>query len=122
MMKNILIVDDDEDIIFSIVEGLKSMTSGFKFLTAMNGKDALKMMTSGKPDVILLDIMMPGMDGWEVATKIKENQKTKNIPIIYVTAKTDALSEKLGSLTGVAYIEKPYDLKDLKEKIEMAVR
>jgi DNA-binding response OmpR family regulator len=70
-----------------------------------------------RPDVILMDIMMPEMDGWDVVAKMKTNKDLSKIPIIYLTGKTDDLSKGMGSLTSEDYIEKPFDPQDLRSRI-----
>lgn len=121
IIKKILVVDDNKDVVFSIIKGLKATTKGYEFIPVYSGSGALKALGSEKIDLVLLDIMMPSIDGWQVVAEMKKNPKMKDIPIIYVTAKTDELSEKLGSLTGEDYIEKPFDIKDLKKSIEGAL-
>ncbi|MEK6808750.1 MAG: response regulator, partial [Nanoarchaeota archaeon] len=83
-----------------------------------NGKECLDFLSKQKPDLILLDIMMPGMDGWDVCAKIKGKKDTANIPIIFLTAKTDPISKSMGRLASKDYIEKPFELKDLKRRID----
>ena len=116
-MNKILVVDDNPDIIFSVTDGLKSITSDYEFVEATSGQKALEALKKEKIDLILLDIMMPGMDGWEVAASIKEDSKTKNIPIIFLTAKSDDLSKGMGSLTSEDYITKPFKIPELEKRI-----
>lgn len=117
-MKKILVVDDNIDVIYSVVQGLKSITDKFVCSEAKSGKEALEMMNKDTFDLVLLDIMMPGMDGWTVAASIKGNSKLKKTPIVFLTAKTDGLSKGMGSLTAEDYIEKPFKLPDLLKRIE----
>ena len=104
--KKILIVDDIPENIRILMEILKD---DYVVVAAINGEKALKMATTDPvPDVILLDIMMPGMDGYEVCTRLKADQKTRAIPVIFVTAKSEAKDEIKGlSLGAVDYITKP---------------
>jgi len=111
--KKILTVDDD----FNITRLLKFKLNkeGFDVFEAHNGEEALKTATSLKPDLILLDIMMPKMTGWEVNKKLREDSKLKNIPVIMVTA-VSQLNEQLKSLKaeGVRdYITKPFNFSEL---------
>jgi two-component system sensor histidine kinase/response regulator len=71
-----------------------------------------------KPDLVLLDIMMPEVSGWDVAAKIKENPEWKEIPIVFLTAKGDTMSIGMGNLAAEDYIVKPFDVRDLKERID----
>ena len=118
----ILIVDDDSDVIFSVVEGLKSITKNYEFTQVLGGKEAIKKIKSQVFDVVLLDIMMPDVDGWTVAAAIKENKNAAETKIIFLTAKTDDMSKGMGSLTAQDYIIKPFELNDLKKRIDSALK
>lgn len=102
----VLIVDDNSDNLDVLTGVLRSF---YKVKAALNGELALKIASSkNKPDIILLDIMMPGMDGFEVCRQLKANPTTSNIPIIFVTAKTETKDEQAGfELGAVDYITKP---------------
>ena len=114
----IMVVDDNKDVLFSVKEGLMSI-SNYEIQTVISGEKCMEILESGDlPDLILLDIMMPGIDGWEVASRIKQNKKWKNLPLIFLTAKTDELSRGLGSLTSDDYVGKPFEMVDLKERID----
>jgi len=71
-----------------------------------------------KPDVILLDIMLPEMSGWEIYNRLREREEWKDIPIIFITARTDEKARKIGSFLAEDFIEKPFDIRELKERIE----
>jgi CheY-like chemotaxis protein len=116
MKITVLAVDDNKDILFSIKESLESDHS-FSVSCAGSGKECLNRLKHHKPDVILMDIMMPEMDGWDVVAKIKTNKDQAKIPVIYLTGKTDDLSKGMGSLTSEDYIEKPFDPADLRARI-----
>ena len=121
--KKIMVVDDNEDLIYSVKRSLGDIAPKYSFIEANGGKKCISILEDGaKPDVILLDIMMPGMDGWETAAQIKSNSTWRNIPIIFLTAKTDDLSKNMGKLTAEDYIEKPFDIYDLKERIEKVLQ
>ena len=117
----VLIVDDNKDILFSVKESLESDPL-YEVECAQSGIECLEKMKSLKPDVILMDIMMPGMDGFEVVAKIKADEGAKNIPIMFLTAKTDKLSQGIGKAMSVEYIEKPFDPANLKERIEKIIK
>ena len=112
----VLIVDDNKDILFAVKESLES-DPAYGVECAQSGIECLEKMKSLKPDVILMDIMMPEMDGWDVVAKIKTNKDEAKIPVIYLTGKTDDLSKGMGSLTSEDYIEKPFDPADLRARI-----
>lgn len=104
--RTILVVDDMPDNIDVLVEILKNE---YNIKVAVHGEAALKIVSSKTPpDLILLDIMMPGIDGYEVCRRLKENVNTRKIPIIFVTSKGDVKDESLGfSIGAVDYLSKP---------------
>jgi DNA-binding response OmpR family regulator len=116
MTKKIMIVDDELDIRNSVGQFLE--ISGYEIIEAEDGNDCLNKLQQETPDLVLLDIMMPGMSGWDVAAKIKENPKWNNIPIVFLTAKGDTMSVGMGNLASEDYIVKPFDIIDLKERVE----
>ena len=116
MAKKIMIVDDEPDILFTVGQMLE--ISGYEVIKAVDGDDCLKKLNEIRPDLVLLDIMMPGMSGWDVAAKIKENPKWNDIPIVFVTAKGDAMSVGMGNMAAEDYITKPFDIMDLKSRVE----
>jgi CheY-like chemotaxis protein len=120
-MAKILVVDDNEDILYTVKLILESKDSSFKVDTAKNGIECLKYLGSKKPDLILMDIMMPELDGMDTAIKIRENPELKEIPIIFLSAKTDKLSKGMGSICGNDYIEKPFINEDLYNRVKKMV-
>lgn len=106
-MKTILVVDDEED----IRETLKVLLekNNYKTILAVDGQDCLDKLDKLLPDLVLLDIMMPGISGWEVASTIKSNSKTKHIPVVFLTGKADDLSRSMGLNGAEDYIAKPFD-------------
>ena len=122
-MKKILIVDDDPYIILSIKEALKEFEDVFELMDAQNGLECLKMLSNGKvPDLILLDIMMPGMDGWELLNRIQENYKWSKIPVIFLTAKIDDFTKTFARSVAMDFIEKPFEIQDLKKRIDFVLK
>ncbi|MCX6666577.1 MAG: response regulator [Euryarchaeota archaeon] len=117
-MKKIMSVDDDPDQTFTVKQRLERL-GDYQVIPIDGGKKCLEwLQNKGLPDLILLDVMMPEMNGWEVFKAIRQNQNWKKIPIVFLTARTDAFSKGFGKILGDAYIEKPFDMNDLKEKIE----
>ncbi len=102
----ILIVDDAPE----NIDILQNLLQGFKLSVALNGEKALKLaFGNNKPDLILLDIMMPGIDGYEVIRRLKSDEITKGIPVIFITALSEATDETKGFALGAAdYISKPF--------------
>ena len=86
--------------------------------TPSNSSAASDVYKRQIPDLVLLDIMMPDLSGWDVAAKIKENPSWQEIPIVFLTAKGDTMSIGMGNLAAVDYIVKPFDVRDLKERVE----
>jgi len=119
-MKIIMFVDDERDVRESVKILLEKW--GYKAVIASSGNDCLKKLKTIKPDLILLDIMMPGMDGWDTCAKIKDSKETENIPIVFLTAKTDPISRSMGSLAAMDYITKPFDIGDLKKRINSVLK
>lgn len=107
--KKILVVDDEPDIVTLIKSRLEA--NGYDVVSAYNGKDGLEKAEEAQPDMILLDLMMPIMDGYEAGQKLKENPKTKNIPIILFTAASAEEVAKKGAETieAIDYVVKPFD-------------
>jgi len=111
----ILIVDDNPVNIDFLVELLKE----YDARTVIDGKSALAAVKEEKPDVILLDIVMPGMDGFEVCTKLKESPETEDIPIIFLSASHETNSiVKAFEVGGVDYISKPYKTQEVLIRIQ----
>jgi two-component system alkaline phosphatase synthesis response regulator PhoP len=116
-MKKILVVDDEEDILhfLELVLGEK----GYEVMTAVGGQEALTRAHIEKPDLILLDIMMPQMDGWEVLKLLRIDEETATIPVAMLSARTEARDRVQGLQEGaVDYICKPFSLQELLGKIE----
>lgn len=118
MKKNVLLVDDDPHIIFSVKAGLEDLDPSLNITGVESGRECMEYLEKHRPDLILMDIMMPEMDGWDVTALIKENQELKDIPLIFLTAKTDSISKGMGLLTSEDYIEKPFKAMDLKKRID----
>ena len=116
MSKKIMIVDDEKDIRVSV--GQIFEVSGYEVIKAVDGNDCLNKLERGIPDLVILDIMMPGMNGWDVAARIKENSKWSEIPIVFLTAKGDEMSIGMGRLASEEYVVKPFDIIKLKERVE----
>jgi len=116
-MRKILIIDDEEDLTFFVKANLE-LCGDYEVIVANSGKDGLKLASSFRPHVILLDIMMPNMDGYQVLEKIKKSNATLNIPVIMLTAKGDMESKiKAASLYDEDYLVKPVQIETLKDKI-----
>ena len=120
-MPKILVVDDDPDVIYTIRTLFEEW--GYETLSANSGKKCFELLRKNKiPDCILLDIMMPEMNGWEVHEKLKQNSKWKNIPVIFVTAVQDKTSRITCGLIADGYVDKPFQSIELKQKIDEVIK
>jgi DNA-binding response OmpR family regulator len=118
LMRRVLIIDDEEDLTFFVKANLE-LAGDYEVIVATSGKEGLRAASGHKPDIILLDIMMPNMDGFEVLEKIKKSPKTLKIPVIMLTAKGDTESKvRAASLYDEDYIVKPVQIETLRDKIE----
>ncbi len=118
MVKKVMIVDDNIDVIVSIKYGLEDQTKEYQVIGAESGKQCLDLLQNNPiPDLIFLDIMMPDMSGWETYEKIKEHDEWRKIPVVFLTARTDNIAKKAGKLLGDDFIEKPFVINDIKQRI-----
>ncbi len=117
-MLKILLVDDDPNI--RQLVNLYLQKEGFEVMMADRGDEALKMFKASPPNLMLLDIMLPGMDGWQVCREVR---KISNIPIIMLTAKDETFDKVLGLELGADdYVAKPFDMKELVARIKAVTR
>jgi DNA-binding response OmpR family regulator len=108
----ILVVDDDPVILRLIEVNLD--LEGFDVETADRGEDAIAKARNNSPDLIILDLMMPEMNGWELAERLQKDQKTHGIPLVFLSARTQDEDRRRGEELGVAgYVTKPFDPSDL---------
>jgi DNA-binding response OmpR family regulator len=115
--KLVLVVDDDPEIVLLIKYHLES--EGYRIVTAYNGLEAFDQISKHRPDLIVLDIMMPKVDGWVVCHSVKSTPETRDIKVIILTAKTQIRSKIKGLYIMQAdlYMTKPFDLEDLSNNI-----
>ena len=115
--KKILIVDDEADLVETVRFPLEM--DGFNVLVSYNGEDALNQARKEKPDLIILDLMLPKLDGYKVCRLLKFDERYKHIPILMLTAKTQEKDKLLGKETGAdEYITKPFEMDKLLEKVK----
>ena len=111
-MKKILLVDDEQDIVETLKFVLES--EGYTCYCAYNGEDGLKLAKEIIPDLMVLDIMMPKINGFKISRLLKYDAKYKNIPIIMLTARSQESDKQIGEETGAdVYITKPFDLDEV---------
>ena len=120
MAKKILVIDDEPDILLMVQSRLRA--NGFQVATAGDGENALGKIKTEIPDLILLDIVMPKMDGFAVLSKLKADAQTKKIPVIMFSAKGQTVDvSRALSLGASDYILKPFEPKQLLEKMNKAL-
>lgn len=115
--KKKIVVADDEPFILSALQD--TLSDDYEVYTASNGKEAIKMVEKVSPDLIILDVMMPEMDGLEACKQLKKNKETAVIPVIILTAKGQITDIEKGFKSGAdAYVVKPFSPARLLEKVE----
>ena len=115
--KKILVVDDQIDLVKTLQFALE--LEQYQVLVSYNGEDALNQARKENPDLILLDIMLPKLDGYKVCRLLKFDEKYKHIPILMMTAKSQTKDKLIGKETGAnEYITKPFDMDELMGKIK----
>lgn len=120
-MKKILVVDDEPEIVQILKMRLEA--NGYEVITACDGQEGLGKAKEESPDLILLDLMMPEMDGMKVNAKLKDDSITADIPVIFLTAKNTTADKVEGFQAGIEdYVTKPFDSKELLARIEATLR
>jgi CheY-like chemotaxis protein len=116
----VLVVDDDASI-RGLLE-VTFMTEGFEVTTARNGQEAIESALTDPPDCILLDVMMPVLDGWGAAERLKAEARTRDIPLVFLTARTQDSDLARGRELGAsAYVTKPFDVADIADLVNELV-
>jgi CheY-like chemotaxis protein len=119
----LLVVDDEPDAVLILARTL--LARGHRVITAESGLQAINLAKAEKPDLILLDILMPDMDGTQVAAALQEDPTTRNIPVIFltclITKKTQEMGSRYHDADRYAFIAKPYDLDNLLMEINRLV-
>ena len=119
MKKKVMVVDDNPDLLYMIKKNLQRLDDQYEIIDVKSGKECLELLKNNEiPDLILLDIMMPKMNGWDVLARLRDEAAWEKIPVVFLTAKDDAVSQGLGVITSDGYITKPFIMNDLKEKID----
>jgi len=116
----VMAVDDDH-----VIRGLLEVNlemEGHEVITAVDGQDALDRVRDERPDLILLDVMMPNVNGWQVAETLKNDPETRNIPIVFLSARAMEADVRKGTDLGVqAYVTKPFDPIDLMDLVNRLI-
>jgi DNA-binding response OmpR family regulator len=113
----VLVADDDDDILMLVAFRLER--AGCDVITARNGDEALKLAVERVPDLAVLDVMMPGLDGYAVTRALRQTDRTSEMPVILLTARAQASDVARGMAAGAdEYVKKPFDAGDLRERVE----
>jgi CheY-like chemotaxis protein len=119
----LLVVDDEPDAVLILAKTL--LARGYRVITAESGLQAINLAKEEKPDLILLDILMPDIDGTEVAKALQEDPTTQNIPVIFltclITKKTQQIGAHYHDTTKCTFMSKPYDLDNLLAEIDRLI-
>ncbi|MBX3364858.1 MAG: response regulator transcription factor [Phycisphaeraceae bacterium] len=119
--KHVLVVDDERDLVELV--SMNIQRAGYRTSTASNGREALAVIQKDKPDLIILDIMMPEMNGIDVASRLRANPETARTPIIMLTAKGEEVDEVVGLSIGADdYLSKPFSMKVLLARVQALLR
>jgi len=119
--RRIIVVDDNRDILCSVGQILEA--KGYKVYLFENGQDCLNYLNETKkpPSLIILDIMMPVLSGWEIHRRIQDMENLNHVPILFLTARSNSTAKEMYDRYGVEYIIKPFDIKNLQENIEKII-
>jgi DNA-binding response OmpR family regulator len=120
-VRRILVADDDPVIVRLLQVNFK--LEGYEVDTAVHGEEALTKARETSPDLILLDVMMPGVDGWEVCRQLKEDATTRDIPVLFLSARAQEEDRRRGLELGVTdYVTKPFDPGELVALVERCLK
>lgn len=118
--KTVLVVDDESDVLLIVKTAL--LSEGYHVLTATNGPDALTIAMDNALDLMILDIMMPEMNGFEVLQRLRETPKTESLPVIMLTGVVDKTNMRHALDQGIVYyITKPFEFQDLLSKVKIVI-
>ena len=122
--KKILIVDNERHIRSLLKQALRKLAeAGVELLTAENGVEALKIIDTACPDLIFLDLMMPGIHGFDVCRLIKSDARTRNTYIVILTARSQSVDKQMGNISGAdEYILKPFDPGHIAERSQQILQ
>jgi DNA-binding response OmpR family regulator len=115
MAKKILVIDDELDVLQMVVFILKK--NGFAVISATGGQEAIDLAYKEKPDLIILDLWLPDMDGAEVSRRLKADDNLRNIPIILFTASAEMIEDRVKECNANDYLLKPFEYQELLDKV-----
>jgi DNA-binding response OmpR family regulator len=118
-----MIVDDDPECQNSVKQALELIDKDYTVTCVSSGTQCIELLENNEiPDLILLDIMMPGMSGWETLKIIKENMSWRDIPVAFLTSRSDNVAEITGKFLAADFIKKPFDIEDLKNRVDKILK
>jgi CheY-like chemotaxis protein len=118
--REVLVVDDEADLAFAL--GLSLELSGYRVRSAASGEEALTLIDAHEPDAIVLDLRLPGMDGWEVLSRLAESGRFPRIPVVIVSAQVDAQTSSMAAGLGChTFLAKPVTATDLNRALQAAI-
>jgi CheY-like chemotaxis protein len=118
--RRILVVDDESSV--RMICHFNLAAAGMDVRQAANGREALELIRDDVPDLVLLDVMMPELDGWEVARQLQADPRTRELPIVFLTARAElADRQRAADLGALGYVSKPFDPLELPETIEFVL-
>jgi CheY-like chemotaxis protein len=123
LVKKIFVVDDKTDLRYSVKTCLEDLDPNIEVICINSAEKCLEKLANNEfPDLILLDIMMPNMTGWEMFDWLKENESWRHIPVIFLTARTDYIAKNAGNFLADDYIEKPFEMNDLFKRVNKILK
>lgn len=115
--RRVLVIDDERAI--RLLCRVNLAASGMEVIEAENGRAGLELARKERPDLVLLDVMMPDVDGWTVASELAESDETRDIPVVFLTARAEPADRRMGEqLGGVGYLVKPFDPVSIGDVVE----
>lgn len=118
MGSTIVIIDDNKSVLSSVENYLKENHDDWKIVTAASGEELFGILKTEEADLIVLDIEMPNLDGWQISARLHRNKDWSNIPLILMSTKSDELTKQLAGKVSNDFIEKPFELEDLDNRIK----
>lgn len=120
-MGQILVVDDERDLVWSLRHSLAE--EGYEVFTAYDGEQALAIIGEHHPDIVILDVVMPGLDGWEVCRRLRRDPALASVPVLFLTVRRDVQDRIKGLEEGADdYLAKPFDVDELKARVKALLR
>jgi DNA-binding response OmpR family regulator len=117
----ILVVDDERDLVWSLRHSLAE--EGYEVFTAYSGEQAMAIIGKHRPDIVILDVVMPGMDGWEVCRQLRQDPTSASVPVLFLTVRRNVPDRIKGLEEGADdYLAKPFDLGELKARVKALLR